>query len=72
MTAWLESADLPIQPDPPDMATRLAIRAWNMMDGQINWSALEPVSELLGINDIERLVAQLEAIREHGRAKSTN
>lgn len=67
MTEWLESADLPFQPKPPDIHTKLAIRAWNMMGGQIDWNGLETVADILGINDIERLVAQLETIRNHGR-----
>lgn len=72
MTEWLESAQLPIQPEPPDSQTVLAIRAWNLMEGSIDWQAMPAVTELLGIDDIEVLTAQLEAIRKHGRESGTD
>lgn len=71
MTAWLESQNLPLQPEPPDMATVLAIRAWNLMGG-LEWQAMEAVTEMIGIADIEILTAQLETIRNHGRESSTD
>jgi hypothetical protein len=37
------------------------------MGGQLDWSALEVVAELLGITDIETLVLQLVAIRDRPR-----
>jgi len=67
MTAWLEALQLPIQPDPPDAATVTAVRAWNMMGGTIDWNALDAVCELIGIGDVDCLLAQLEAIRNHGQ-----
>jgi hypothetical protein len=45
----------------------LAIRAWNMMNGEINWSALPVIAELLGFTDIERLINTLIAIRDHAQ-----
>jgi hypothetical protein len=41
----------------------LAIAAWNMLGG-LDWSGLPLVAEVLGIEDIEMLVAQLVVIRE--------
>lgn len=35
------------------------------MGGKIEWPALEVVAEILGVVDVELLVAQLVAIREH-------
>ena len=34
------------------------------MGGEINWTALDFVCELLGITDVERLLAQLVTIRD--------
>ncbi len=34
------------------------------MGGELNWSALGIVVEMLGIDDIEMLIAELSAIRE--------
>jgi hypothetical protein len=73
MTEWLESADLPIQPnDAPDVSVVLAIKAWNMMHGQIDWTALDYVTEIIGITNIECLLEQLEKIREYGAQRNKN
>jgi hypothetical protein len=45
----------------------LAIKAWNMMGGKLDWTALEIVAELIGITDIEQLLAQFEKIKNHGK-----
>jgi len=37
--------------------------------GGIDWAALPVVAEILGIDDIETLVVQLVAIRDHGKEK---
>lgn len=37
------------------------------MGGEINWTALEILAEIHGVNDIELLVEQLMVIREHKR-----
>lgn len=42
----------------------LAIRAWNLMGG-IDWAALPIVCEMLGVSDVETLITQLVAIRDH-------
>jgi hypothetical protein len=49
-----------------DYSSNLAIRAWNTLGGRIDWIGIDVVSELLGIEDIEMLIAQLETIRDHG------
>lgn len=36
------------------------------MDG-LNWAALEPVAEMLGITDMESFIAQLVALRDWKR-----
>lgn len=35
------------------------------MGGTIDWAALPLVAELLGFDDLERLIVQLDAIRTH-------
>ena len=34
------------------------------MGGELNWSALPIVAEMLGVEDVELLIAELSAIRE--------
>jgi hypothetical protein len=40
----------------------LAIRAWNMLGG-MEWAGIEVVAEVLGYDDLEVLVTQLQTIR---------
>jgi hypothetical protein len=40
------------------------VKAWNMMGG-LNWSALPIVAEIIGIQDLEYLVVQLNTIKQH-------
>jgi len=46
----------------------LAVQAWNLLGGAIDWTGLPVVAELLGIADIDLLIRQLALIREfqHG------
>lgn len=44
----------------------VVIRAWNLMDG-IDWTALPFVCALLGVQDVEWLLAGLCAIRDSQR-----
>jgi len=37
------------------------------MGGEINWTAMELICELLGITNVERLLVQLVAIRDKDR-----
>ncbi len=39
------------------------------MGGEINWTAMDPICELLGIVDVERLLMQLVAIRDKDKPK---
>lgn len=48
-----------------DAKTALAIRAWNMLGARIDWQGLPLVCEILGIEDVEMLISQLEAIRDY-------
>jgi hypothetical protein len=43
----------------------LAMRAWDWMGGEIKWEALPIVVELLGVDDVQRLVTHMIAIRDH-------
>lgn len=45
-------------------SARLAVAAWNMMGAQIDWAGLPVVCELLGIEDVPRLVTEMLAIRD--------
>jgi hypothetical protein len=42
----------------------LAIKAWNWLGGQLDWSGLPLVAEILGIDDLEVLIVQLAIIRD--------
>lgn len=43
----------------------LAIRVWNDMGSQIDWTALEVMVERHGVDDVDLLITHLIAIREH-------
>jgi hypothetical protein len=51
----------PPQPEAHDAA---AIRAWNLMGGAIDWTALSVIAEMLGVEDVEAFVVRLAAIRD--------
>lgn len=40
------------------------VRAWNLMGGQIDWSALPIIADIVGFSDIETLLDQLCALRD--------
>lgn len=42
---------------------RQAIAAWNLMGSTLDWAALPIVMAILGIEDVETLVRQLNAMR---------
>ncbi len=46
----------------------LSLKAWNLMGG-IDWAALPVVAELMGITDIEALIADLATIRDWQKSK---
>jgi len=62
----LPAAIRPATPPPP--LARLAIQAWNTMGG-LDWAALPTVADLLGVQDLETLVALLVAIRDDQAAQ---
>ena len=43
----------------------LAMRAWNMMGQQLDWSALPVIAELFGIDDVEEFSDDILCIRDH-------
>lgn len=48
----------------------MAWKAWNLLDGEINWAALPFIAELLGCDDLDGLVAGLRVIRTYQRGKT--
>jgi len=50
---------------PPPEGLSVALEAWDLMGGRIDWAALDTVSALLGAEDVELLIARLIAIRDH-------
>jgi hypothetical protein len=46
----------------------LSLKAWNLMGG-IDWTAVPVVAELMGIKDIEALIADLATIRDWQKSK---
>ena len=71
MTDWLGGLDLPFQSSGPDSQTYLAIRVWNLMNGQLDWHALNIITVIMGITDIELLIAQLDTIKNYGNEPSS-
>lgn len=47
------------------MRETLALRAWELMGGEINWAALPLIVELLGVDDVRMFVLHLTVIRNH-------
>ena len=58
---------MPGQPAAAEPLAALAVRAWNWMGGQIDWSGLPLVADLLGIEDLEMLITQLATLRDFQR-----
>lgn len=50
----------------------IAVRAWNMMNGAIDWQALPIVSEVLGVSDQEQFIYELLAVRDYQRKQNSN
>lgn len=48
---------------------RTAVKAWNLMGCRLDWAALPIVAELFGIDDVETLITQLVALRDHQNAE---
>ena len=42
-----------------------ALSVWNLMGGTIEWQALEPIAELVGIEDVPELIEDLIVIRDN-------
>ncbi len=59
----------PIRPKLEDVRARIAIEAWNLMGGEIQWAALDAVGEMFGVEDVDLFVHQLAAIRDHQRSE---
>jgi hypothetical protein len=48
----------------------IAIKSWNLMGGQIEWSALPLLCEVYGIDDPDTHIHALVAIRDHVRRQN--
>jgi hypothetical protein len=57
--------------DPEQPPDTVPIKLWNLMDGKIDWQALELLAAVYGVEDMEILIAQLVAIREHKQQVQT-
>lgn len=62
--AWLDAQHQPFKPPPPPITARPAIQAWNLMGGELNWTALDTLADLLGIRDPEAWIMQITIIRD--------
>ena len=40
------------------------MRAWNMMDGEVNWTALPILMAMFGVADPETFIVRLLALRD--------
>lgn len=63
--AWLDAARMPVKPPPTPPEFAPAIKAWNMMAGTVEWSALPILADTLDVRDPERWISQLLTIRDH-------
>lgn len=64
LIAWIEARSLPFDPPPLPEESRPALEAWNLMGGEINWTALDAIAELIGVRDVETLIRHLVVIRD--------
>ena len=62
---------MPFNPKPPSLGTAIALQAWNMMGGEIDWVALPIVIELFGIENVPDFVDALITIRNWRAANTT-
>lgn len=53
------------EPAQLDSTNSLIIRAWNMMDGGIDYSALEFIATFLNVNDMDILMSGLFQIKAY-------
>lgn len=65
LIGWLGQLNLPTGPAPCPRGAGLAIKAWDMLGRELDWSGVEIVAEILGIADVEGLVRQLVTIRDN-------
>ena len=49
------------------VVANLAIKAWNLMGGAIDWAALPWVAEYLGIDDLDAAILDMTVIRDWQR-----
>ena len=59
----MEEGSLPFQPAPLSQQQELSRRAWNLLGG-MKWEGIEAIAEVLGIEDVERLILDLVTIRD--------
>lgn len=56
-------------PAPPEEAS-VILTAWHLMGAQIDWSALDTITEMLGVTDVEQFIHLLSALRDHLRSEA--
>lgn len=49
--------------------TSAMVEAWNLLGGEVQWAGIEPICEMLGIDDPELLIRGLVQVRDHFRAQ---
>ena len=63
--------DQPFEKPTAPPTLHLALKAFNMMSGAIDYSALPLVAEYLQIDDIDTLITELLQIEQYARDKKT-
>lgn len=52
---------------PPPLDLEFALRALDLMGGDVDWVGIDAVLAMLGYDDVELLVEHWALLREHGR-----
>lgn len=61
---------MPFDIGPPPIDLQLAIRAWNLFGGEVDYAGLDLVMAVIGYHDVELLIDHFALIREHKRQKN--
>jgi hypothetical protein len=63
---WMAGEKVEGAPTPTlDHAGAVALRAWNLMGGEIQWPAVPWIAEWLGCDDVDELLEALVTIRDY-------
>lgn len=77
IVGWLQACEVArispnFKPPEADSEIRFAVQAWNQLGGELEWQGVPFVVEMIGIRDVEILIAQLTAIRDHMKKDAGN